>query len=211
MHHFLEMVQGESGVEGGLTVIDQNDILAAAREEFLARGRIEVGELAQIVGVNRSTIYRRFNGRDGLLAEVIWSMSLLALETARRRAAGSGPAKIANTLGEFAAITNRDPTFRDFLSREPERAFKVLTTWAGGVQPRIVDWVTQMLEEQAASSELIPTLPIADLALILVRITETFVYANLITGEAPDAVKVRQACAAMLGAPAGTVEFRKAS
>lgn len=192
-------------------MIDHNAILTAAREVFLDRGRIEVGELAQIVGVNRSTIYRRFNGRDGLLAEVIWSMSELALRTSEQRADGSGPTKIANTLGEFAAITNRDTAFRGFLAREPERAFKVLTTWTGGVQPRIVDWVIALLNEQAEAGHLTPPLPLADLALILVRITETFVYANLITGEEPDATKVRQACAAMLGAPGGTAQVRRAS
>ncbi|ALG85510.1 QsdR family transcriptional regulator [Gordonia phthalatica] len=192
-------------------MIDQSTVLAAAREAFVTKGRIEVGELAQTVGVNRSTIYRRFNGRDGLLAEVIWAMAELALDTAHRRAAGAGPTKIANTLGEFAAIANRDASFRGFLAREPERAFKVMTTWGGGVQPRIVGKVSEFLDERVDAGELAPSLPIDDLALILVRITETFVYANLITGEEPDAVKVRQACAAMLGAPTGGTGFRKAS
>ncbi|MGB3708147.1 QsdR family transcriptional regulator [Gordonia sp. (in: high G+C Gram-positive bacteria)] len=191
-------------------MIDHGAILVAAREAFIARGRVEVGELAQIVGVNRSTIYRRFKGRDGLLAEVIWSMCEVALDTSEQRAPGVGAVKIANTLGEFAAIANRDSAFRAFLAREPERAFKVLTTRAGGVQPRIVGRVAQMLDEQGHAGELEPGLPIPDLALILVRITETFVYANLITGEAPDAVKVQQACAAMLGAPARNTEIRRA-
>lgn len=192
-------------------MIDQNTVLAAARQAFVTKGRIEVGELAQTVGVNRSTIYRRFKGRDGLLAEVIWGMSELALDTAHRRAAGTGAAKIANTLGEFAAIANRDASFRGFLAREPERAFKVMTTWGGGVQPRIVGKVSDFLVEHVDAGDLSPTLPVDDLALILVRITETFVYANLITGEKPDPVKVRQACAAMLGAPTEATGFRKAS
>ena len=192
-------------------MIDQEVVLAAAREAFIDRGRIEVGELAQTVGVNRSTIYRRFNGRDGLLAEVIWAMAELALDTAHGRATGSGAAKISNTLGEFAAIANRDSSFRGFLAREPERAFKVMTTWGGGVQPRIVGKVREFLAEPVEAGDLTPALPIDDLALILVRITETFVYANLITGEEPDAVKVRQACAAMLGAPTHATRFRKAS
>lgn len=79
------------------------------------------------------------------------------------------------------------------------------------MQPRIVGRVRDFLTEQVTAGALVPSLPLDDLALILVRITETFVYANLITGEEPDAVKVRQACAAMLGAPADPATFRKAS
>lgn len=191
-------------------MIDHGAVLDAAREAFISRGRIEVGELALAVGVNRSTIYRRFKGRDGLVAEVIWSMAELALDTAQQRATGTGADKIADTLGEFAAIANRDMSFRGFLAREPERAFKIMTTWSGGVQPRIVGWVSAFLAQCVEAGELELALPVDDLALILVRITETFVYANLITGEEPDAMKVRQACAVMLGGSAGASSIQKA-
>ncbi|WP_026918424.1 QsdR family transcriptional regulator [Gordonia shandongensis] len=192
-------------------MLDQDVIVAAAREAFVDRGRIEVGELAAGLGVNRSTLYRRFRGRDGLLAEVIWSMADLALDTAYRRSTGVGAAKIVDTLGEFAAIANRDVNFRGFLTREPERALKLMTTWDGGVQPRIVGRVAEVVVEQTDAGHLRPSLPVDDLALILVRITETFVYANLITGEEPDAAKVRQACAAMLGAAPASATMGRAS
>ncbi|EGD56715.1 QsdR family transcriptional regulator [Gordonia neofelifaecis] len=191
-------------------MIDAEVVLDAAREVFIADGRIEVGELAQAVGVNRSTLYRRWGGRDGLLGEVIWSITAPTIDAAARRAPGEGAARIAATMGEFAAIANRAVHFTEFLRREPERALRVMTTRAGGVQPRIVDKVAELVQAEVDAGAMTLPLPVHDLALILVRITETFVYANVITGEEPDAAKVAQACAAMLGVERSTVEWERA-
>ena len=176
-------------------------VVALARERFIAGGRIEVGEIAAAAGVNRSTVYRRYHGRDGLLAEVIWSLTALSIDGAARRARGTGAAWIVSLMGEFATLANATGYFRDFLHREPERALRVMTSRMGGVQPRIVEAIAGFVDREVAAGRMRPPLPTPDLALILVRITETFVYANLITGEEPDALKVRQACGALLGVP----------
>ncbi|KJR07467.1 QsdR family transcriptional regulator [Gordonia sihwensis] len=180
-------------------MIDPEVVLDAAREVFIADGGIEVGELAQTVGVNRTILYRRWGGRDGLLAEVIWSITEPTIAAAARRAPGRGAEKIARTMGEFAAIVNGSVHFGTFLRREPERALRLMTTHAGGVQPRIVGKIRELVQAEIDAGEMSSPLPIDDLALILVRITETFVYTNLITGREPDAAKASQACAAILG------------
>ncbi|WP_353108657.1 QsdR family transcriptional regulator [Gordonia sp. (in: high G+C Gram-positive bacteria)] len=176
-----------------------NDVVALATRAFIAGERIEVGELATEAGVNRSTVYRRFHGRDGLLGEVIWGLTSRTMEAAIRRSRGEGAARITSLMVEFATLANTADHIRLFFSREPERALRVMTTQAGGVQPRIVERITEVIDDEVAAGHLTPPLPTPDLALILVRITETFVYANVITGEEPDAVKVGQACGALLG------------
>ncbi len=176
-----------------------DDVVAMATRRFIAGERIEVGELAVEAGVNRSTVYRRFHGRDGLLGEVVWGLTSRTMEAAIRRATGEGPVRIASLMVEFATLANRAEHIRLFFSREPERALRVMTTQAGGVQPRIVERITEVIDDEVAAGRLTSPLPTPDLALILVRITETFVYANVITGEEPDAVKVGQACGALLG------------
>ncbi|WP_143965651.1 QsdR family transcriptional regulator [Gordonia zhaorongruii] len=177
-----------------------DQVIALARERFVARERVEVGEIAAAAGVNRSTVYRRFHGRDGLLVEVIWSLAEVTIDAAIRRARGVGPERITSMMWEFALLANRAEHIRDFLNREPERALRLLTTRSSGVQPRIVNRLIGILDEEVSAGRLVPPVPTPDLALILVRITETFVYGNVAGGDEPDAEKVRQACGALLGA-----------
>ncbi|MCF8609985.1 TetR family transcriptional regulator [Gordonia sp. HY285] len=176
-----------------------DEVLVLATRQFVSGRRLEVGELAAAAGINRSTLYRRFNGRDGLLGEVIWSLTEMTMDAAARRAVGVGGERIATMMREFAVLANSAAYFRDFLSREPERAWRLMTTKVGGVQPRIVERVAAFIDYEVVAGRLDPPMPVPDLALILVRITETFVYANVISGEEPDAAKVAQSCGALLG------------
>ncbi|MFT4126143.1 MAG: QsdR family transcriptional regulator [Gordonia sp. (in: high G+C Gram-positive bacteria)] len=174
-------------------------IVAQARRTFIGGGKIEMGELAGQVGVNRATLFRRYGGRDQFLAEVIWSVTEPTLRIAARDATGCGGARIAETLGRFAAMANRG-FFSDFLRREPERALRIMTTRAFGVHSRVVAGVEDLVRTEVDAGALHPPLPVHDLAFLLVRITESFIYTNTISGEAPDAIKVWQACAVLLGA-----------
>lgn len=46
-------------------------LLAAAAAELAARGRIEIGPVAEAAGIAQSALYRYFDGRDGLVAAVV--------------------------------------------------------------------------------------------------------------------------------------------
>ena len=177
------------------------DPLAAfriARRWFVAGRRIEMGELAAEVGVNRATLFRWVGGRDELLAEVVWSLTEPTLRRAEREASGRGGARIAAVLGRFAALVDGSGYFQAFLRREPERALRILTTRAGTLQARVVADIEAML---AAEPGLTLPLPRHDLAYLIVRITESFLYADLITGEDPDVRMVERAVAALLTSP----------
>ncbi|MFC6011086.1 QsdR family transcriptional regulator [Nocardia lasii] len=171
----------------------------AARAVFLAGQRLEMKELAVALGVNRATLFRWVGGRDELLAEVIWSVAEPTLRRAAAAAPGTGAHRIATALGDFAHATNTSDAFRQFLLREPERALRLLTTRAGSVQHRIVAIVEDLLAEEISARTLDPLLPVPELALLLVRITETFIYTDVISGAEPDAAKVVQASLVLLG------------
>ncbi|MFF2086006.1 QsdR family transcriptional regulator [Nocardia sp. NPDC058176] len=171
----------------------------AARAGFLAGRRLEMKELAVELGVNRATLFRWVGGRDELLAEVIWSVAEPTLRRAAEAAHGRGARRIATALGDFAHATNTSDAFRQFLQREPERALRLLTTTAGSVQRRIVAVIAELLTEEIAAGELDPPLPVPELALLLSRITETFIYTDVIIGEEPDADKVVRASLVLLG------------
>jgi len=63
----------------------------------------------------------------------------------------------------------------------------------GGVHNR----VSRGCHIPRAAGRLVPPLPVPDLAYLLVRIGESFVYTDVITGDAPDAEKAHAAVTAL--------------
>jgi AcrR family transcriptional regulator len=169
-----------------------------ARRWFLESRRLEMQELAAELGVNRATLFRWVGSRDQLLAEVIWSVCQPTMAAAATQAKGRGAKRIASFMRHFASEVNSATFFTAFLQREPERALRILTTRAGSFQARVVAGVQVELEKEISAGRMDPPLPVHDLALLIVRIGETFVYTNMITGEPPEAAKVEQATMALL-------------
>ncbi|GBE66057.1 hypothetical protein MFM001_25190 [Mycobacterium sp. MFM001] len=169
-----------------------------ARRWFMAGRRIEMRELAAELGVNRATLFRWVGSRDDLLAEILWSLAEPTLAMAVDGAPGRGGQRIVAIMDRFATILDEADYFRDFLRREPERALRILTTRASAVQQRLVAAVEIILREEITHAQLKPPLPPHDLAYLIVRIVESFLYADIITGEQPDIAKAKQAISALL-------------
>ncbi|WP_375001267.1 QsdR family transcriptional regulator [Aeromicrobium sp. CTD01-1L150] len=177
---------------------DADQALRIARRTFIRGERVEMPALAESVGVSRVTLFRWFGNRDALLATINWTLAEPVLLSARERATGHGGARVAAVMSEFAAVVNAAPFFTAFLRREPERALRVLTTQAADFQARVIGWTSELLREEVAGGHLDPPLPIDDLAFLLVRITESFVYTDSITGNRADSDKVDAAVRALL-------------
>ncbi|TSD99354.1 TetR/AcrR family transcriptional regulator [Skermania sp. ID1734] len=169
-----------------------------ARRAFIEGRRIEMQELAATVGVNRATLFRWVGGRDDLLAEVVWSVAEPTFQDAVRGAKGAGAARVASVLGIFSQAVIDSEFFGQWVRSEPERALRLLTTKATPFQSRMTAAVEQLLEAEAGTGRLVLPLPMHDTAYLIVRIAETFIYADMITGETPDAGKVEQAVGALL-------------
>ena len=189
----------ETGAVQAAPLRQREAAVAQARSIFLRCERVEVNELAEFVGVNRNTVFRWFGGRDRILGEVVWSISEPALVRSAESAEGQGAVRIANVMGNFALAANQGTAFMSFVRREPQRALRVMTTQAGGVHQRILDWIVALIDEEVAAGRYRPELPVHDLAYLLLRTAEAFVYSPVITGEEPDSEKVRLASAALLG------------
>jgi AcrR family transcriptional regulator len=178
------------------------DALAAfrvARQAFLTGQRMEMQELAAALGVSRATVFRWVGGRDQLVAEVIWSITEPTLRAAVQQAEGlQGGERLVEMVGAFAEATIASQPFMDFVQREPERALRLLTTQASPFQARVVAAFEQLLTAEVEAGRLEPPMPLQDLAYLMLRIAETFVYSDIIAGETPDPGKVRQAIAALL-------------
>jgi AcrR family transcriptional regulator len=169
-----------------------------ARRWFLAGRRIEMQELAAELSVNRATLFRWVGSRDDLLAEILWSLAEPTLTRAIDDSPGHGGQRIATAVGRFATLIDEAAFFRDFLRREPERALRILTTRASTVQARLVSAIETLMCEEITRGRLHAPLPPRDLAYLIVRIVESFLYADIITGEQLDIAKAEQAITALL-------------
>jgi AcrR family transcriptional regulator len=170
-----------------------------ARRWFLTGKRIEMGELATELGVNRATLFRWVGGRDELLAEILWSVAEPTLTAAVDASPGHGAERIARVVGNFATVIDQAAFFQEFLRREPERALRILTTRASTVQSRLVAAIEALLNDELTQGRLDTSLPPRELAYLVVRIVESFLYADIITGEPLDIAKAEQAIGALLG------------
>lgn len=164
----------------------------------MAGERVDVQKLASAVGVDRTTLFRWVGNRDQLLASVLISLADPTLRDAARSARGTGAERIGKTMRLFSQALIDAPYYRAFLRAETERALRLITTKAGPIQLHVVAAVERLLEQELDRGHLTPSMPLGDLAYLVVRIAELFIYAELITGCEPDASKVEVAVTALL-------------
>jgi AcrR family transcriptional regulator len=157
-----------------------------ARETFVAGNRIDMSPLAASLGVDRTSVFRWVGNRDALLAEVLWSLAVPTLVQAERAAGGSaGAERVAALLTHFATDLIAAGYFRDFLRREPARALRLLTTKASPIQRRYTATAEWLVRTQLGDRPFDGAIDPPTLAYLLVRVSESFTYADLIAGEEP--------------------------
>lgn len=153
-------------------------------------------ELATELGISRATLHRWVGSRDHLLGEILWAEAAATLDNVSFT--GRGGEGLAEAIGTFVHTVNTSAPFRTFLRSEPERALRLLTTKASLVQSRMIGKLRALLADEIAAGRLRSPLPVADLAYLLVRVGESFIYTDVITGDEPDAAKARTAARMLL-------------
>jgi AcrR family transcriptional regulator len=176
------------------------DALRAARRMWLREQRIDMGALAAELGISRATLYNWAGDRERLTAAVMWSIAERTIAAARERAAGTGADKVSAVIEDYlGALAAFQPT-RRFIERDPEFALRVLTAKRTPFQRNLIESLRETIEEQVQTGYR-PALDAATLAYLLVRIGESFIFNNLITGDEPDLDKAVQASRVLLHAP----------
>lgn len=170
------------------------DAFRLARHRFIDGERIDMGRLAAELGVDRTSLFRWVGNRDRLLSEVLWSLAVPTLDAADRAVHATGAARIVGVFDHFVTDLIEAPYFRTFLTREPTRALRLLTTTDSDVQRRFIAAVTRLVQDEVAAGRFDPApLSAHELAALLVRISESFTYSDLISGEPPSAERAHAA------------------
>jgi AcrR family transcriptional regulator len=146
-----------------------------------------MGAIAQALGVNRVTLYCWVGSRERLLVEVLWGLARDTLQREDARTRATGAERIVQVVTRFidGCITNAG--MKRQLGEEGERTMRLLTRRDKGFQPRLIDAIHAMLEEETHAGRLDLPADLRDVAYVVVRLIESYVYLDIITGEAPDA------------------------
>jgi AcrR family transcriptional regulator len=183
-----------------LRVIAYDTIVAGARRHFLRRATLDMDRLASELAISRATLYRAVDSRDRLLGDVLWSLAEHTYEQARRGVSGRGVDAIITISHRFTESVMTAAPFRRFLEREPQTALRVLLTPAGGVHARAVALHREIFAEAFEGRE--EELPgdLDSLAYLYVRLRESILYADIMSGRSPDPQVAERAVRGLLTA-----------
>ncbi|MRG60036.1 hypothetical protein GE115_09160 [Agromyces sp. CFH 90414] len=183
------------------THTDAERAFQLARESFIAGRRIDMGALATSLGVDRTSLFRWVGNRDALLSEVLWSLAVPTLVQAEHAAEHlDGAEHVAAVLTHFVDDLISADYFRQFLRREPARALRLLTTKESEIQRRYVATAEWLVRRDLGDRPLGGAIEPDSLAYLLVRVSESFTYADLISGDTPSTERARTAFRVLLRA-----------
>ena len=158
-----------------------------ARRRFQGAERLDMGAIAEALGVNRVTLYRWVGSRDRLLVEVLWSLAEATLARRDAEVRATGAERIVAVVTRFIDDCLTNAGMQRLLGEEGERTMRLLTRRDKGFQPRLIDAIQRMLAEETEAGRLDLPVDLHDVAYVVVRLIESYVYLDLITGEQPDA------------------------
>ncbi|MGY2067439.1 QsdR family transcriptional regulator [Blastococcus sp. SYSU DS0619] len=167
--------------------VDAGTVIARAARWVHEGRRIDMGALADELGVSRMTLHRHVGGRERLVGEAVWYLAERGWRACTeaedaRRAPGDPELRSARVLRAFNAGVVGSTGIRAFIDGEPELALRVLTDPAGPVEPRAVQVAVGLIESDERAGRLRPIIDRESLAYALVKLAEAFLYADLVAG-----------------------------
>ncbi len=179
----------------------RDDVLDAAVSRYLRGRRVDVQAIAAELGLGRSTIYRWFGSRDGLIGEAIVAATVPVFEEVCGSARGAGAAALLDIFDRFNRRLADAPALRQFLDQERDAALRIITSSGGKVQPQMVEMICGVIEDEIVAGHYDPPVAPADLAYAIVRLAEAYLFNDAIAGMRGDVDRLRNVEAALLGIP----------
>ena len=158
--------------------------LLALAQRWWERGeRFDIGRMAEELNVSRATVFRWVGSRELLYGEVISSLFEAALALALQGTRGTGATRVAAVTRKLMAGLIAHAPLQTFVKQDTEYALRVLMSKSSTVEQRCAASVLAALQEEAARGHIAPAMKLEDLAYLIVRIGESFLYREAITGE----------------------------
>ena len=173
------------------------DVVERALEWFLDGRRIDMQQLASELGIGRATLYRWWGSKERLTGEVVWRIMHDAIRRLESRGRGTPDQRLVRDLDRLAATVRTFEPLAQFVSQDPEHALRVLTSDHSVTQRHAIDWVAGRLR---AIPGIDHGIGIDDLAYTIIRIVESFVWTDMITGDPPRPERAAEMVALLISA-----------
>jgi AcrR family transcriptional regulator len=163
------------------------EIFAAAVDTFVAGQRLDMRSLAGRIGVARATLYRRAGNREQLLDQVLWwrARRLLA-DQVRASADLAGTDRLTAVIAGVLTAIGADRPVRMFLESDPETALRLLTGPRSLVHEGMAGALENLIDLERGRGAFDASLDTRTLAFAIVRVSEGFLYSDVIADGAPD-------------------------
>jgi len=162
-------------------------IFAAAVDAFVAGQRLDMRLLARRIGVARATLYRRVGNREQLLDQVLWwrARRLLA-DQVRASADLTGTDRLTAVIAGVLRAIGTDRPVRMFLESDPETALRILTGTHSLVHKGMAEALENLIDLERGRGAFDASLDTRTLAFAIVRVSEGFLYSDVIADRASD-------------------------
>src|SRR4051794_6468056 len=180
---------------------ERADVLDRALALYLRGRRIDIQAISGELGVGRTTIYRWYGSREGLVGNVVARAAEDLLTAIAKRTRGRGAERLLEIFDRFNRALADAPALRSFLAQEHEAALRIITSSEGVVTPRMVERIGAIIAAEAEAGAYKPPVDIETMALAIVRLAEAFIFNDARAGIRGDVDKLRAIEAALLRAP----------
>ncbi len=202
-----EQLQGTAvpdapGRAAGRSAVAPETVLRTARRVFLATGSLEMRAFARELGISRATLYRWCHGRDELLSEVFLSLARANLARVEGEIlTPPGALRVCEVHDLHIRRISESPSMRTFCRCEPEAASRLLLDANGSVHLGVTELLADFLRRQEELSDWRAPLGVETFARVVSRMSEAYIYADLIARDEPETDTPNLMLRLMLGLP----------
>ena len=176
----------------------REDVLHLALNRYLHGERVDVQAIAAELGLGRTTIYRWFGSREGLIDETVARAAEPLFDEARAGAKGRGGVALLDTFDRINRALAAAPALRSFLELERD-ALRMLTSSSGVIHRRAVVKIEGFIADEVRAGAYDPPVDPSTLAYAIVRLAEAFLFNDATAAMRSDVERLREIEAALLG------------
>ena len=151
----------------------------AAVRAFEAGPRLDMGLLAERLGISKTTLYRWTGSREQLIGDILSYLSERGYDQALEATAEmEGVERVMAVARHFVETVVTFEPLNRFIENETPLAFRILTIRGGPVEETVSRRVGALLEEERLRGSLTLRAPAATLAYAITKATEGFIYSD---------------------------------